>query len=184
MAIVVSYKNRMQEIVKAIKPFADLSGFSMEYSGQKINKIRDSSKPLMYVGFGNPSMISYQTYEGEYNTDTEQFDMLARYVSLVPVFIDFYTFDYDFIDVSRETGIILNSTDFSLFNMTASFFDVVSNTSQPDMIQSQLKQSSKLIISFMMTDEISLPPIYKADKISLTGSISGLNLSIEVNLDG
>lgn len=183
MAIVVSYKERIKKIVESLQPMAEENNFKIIYSDQKISKIRNTQERLMYIGINNPKKMSFQAYTGDFNADDGYFETVARAVFLVPIFIDFYTFDYDFIDIAEEAAILLNYTDFSLQNMTCSFFEIITNDTSASMIESQLKQSSKVITSWMMTDEITLPPTYKADKITVTGSISGLDLNIEVDLN-
>lgn len=184
MAVEISYKSRIKKIVESLRPLAQEKGFNIIYSDQKISSIRNSSKPLMYIGINSHQKMSFQSYTGDYNPEKGYFENYGVYVSLNKIFIDFYTFDYDFIDISQEVCLLLNYTDFSLYNMTASFFEVISNSIDPSMIQSQLKQSSKVITSWMMTDKIALPPVYKADRITVNGSISGLDFKVEVDLDG
>jgi hypothetical protein len=184
MAVAVSYKSRIKHIIETLKPLATEYGFLLEMADQKIDKIRNSMKPLMFVGINNHRKLSYQYYKGDWNAEGGYYETKAVYSSLNTIFVDFYTFDYNFIDVAQEVGILLNFANFSLYDMTGSFFEVVTNDTVPDMIQSQLKQTSKVINTFMMTDNITLPPVYKADKITITGKLAGMNLNLEVNLDG
>lgn len=184
MAVAVSYKSRIKKIINTLQPLATEYGFLLEMADQKIDTIRNTMKPLMFVGINNHRKLSYQYYTGDWNAEGGFYETKAIYSSLNTVFVDFYTFDYDFIDVAQEVGILLNYTNFDLLDMTCPFFEVIENKTYPEMIQSQLKQTSRVINTFMMTDKITLPPVYKADKITLTGHLAGTDLNIEVNLDG
>ena len=181
----ISYKSRIEAINRAIKPVADEHNFKVIMADQVTSPIRNSSSPIAYVGIQSHNKISFQDLHTEWDETAGNYITSGIYEALNYIFIDYYTNNYDFIDISQEIQIILNNTDFSEHDMTCSFFETIPNNTSPDIVQGRLRQSAKTVCAFYMTDKIALPVTYKADRIDINGTIgSSSSFSIEVNLDG
>lgn len=185
---IVSYKEKIEAIGNALQPLALQHDLGIAYSDQRLDQLRDSKDKLLYIGIHSYDKMSYQTYTTTWNATQGYYDVVARVAGLTRFFIDYYASDYSFIDIAQEVPIVLAATPFVEQNMTASFFEHIDNLTNPAMFQGFRKQFSKVIAAFMVTDEIQLPPVYKADRITVEGVIHNaldtLNFDFEVNLDG
>ena len=178
----VSYYARMKIIAETLtgSDFFAENNIEVILSDQLVQPIRDSNSPLLFFGIQRHQKMMFQEYNKVFDEETDKYIVSGRYCARNTLFFHFYGFDYSPVDVCQTVGLMLNYTDFSAYKMSASWFKLVDNRTYPSMLQGQVKQFYGLTIDFMMDDDVILSTAYPADGVTVTGTISGMNVNIGV----